>query len=334
MTRVSQVLVLGGTGWLSGRVVQRWLDTGASVTCLSRGRRPVPYGARAIVADREEPGAYDDVRAHEWDEVVEISSRADHVRAAVAALTGVARHVTYVSSVSVYADNDTPGADEDVVRAEPAAPGDAYDYAREKAAAEDAVRAALAHRAAIVRPGLIVGPGDPTDRFGYWVARFALAGDEPVLVPGAAPEAPELRTQVIDVDDLAEFIVALGREHFTGAVNAVGDVLPLSAVLSAAAEVAGHTGKRVTAASDLLRRQDVEYWAGPRSLPLWLPDDMPGFGARSNARYRLLGGRLRPLRETLARVLADERSRGLDRERAAGLSRVDELALIAELARG
>lgn len=331
MPSVSQVLVLGGTGWLSGRVATRWLDAGASVTCLSRGRRPVPYGARAVVADRDDPSAYDDLRGREWDEVVEISSRADHVGAAVAALADVARHATYVSSVSVYADADVGavGADENAALVEPAAPGDSYDYAREKAAAEYAVRAGFAHRAAIVRPGLIVGPGDPTDRFGYWVSRFAFAGDGLVLVP----DAPATRAQVIDVDDLADFVVSVGRESFTGEANAVGDSLPLSDVLDAAAEVAGHRGERVAAASDVLREHGVEYWAGPRSLPLWLPDDMPGFGARSGARYRLLGGRIRPLRETLARTLAEERERGLDRPRAAGLTREDELALIEALPR-
>lgn len=331
MNASTNVLVLGGTGWLSGRVAERWLDAGATVTCLARGRRPVPYGARGVVADRDEPGAYDDVRRREWDEVVEISSRADHVRAAAAALAECSRHATYVSSVSAYAAADTVGADESAALAAPAEPGDPYDYAREKSAAEEAVGAAFAHRAAIVRPGLIVGPGDPTDRFGYWVSRFALAAERPETGPVLVPEAPGIRAQVIDVDDLAAFVVDLGRERFTGAVNAVGDSLPLAAVLAASAEVAGYTGERVPVASEVLRSRGVGYWAGPRSLPLWLPDDAPGFATRSNARYRLLGGRLRPLRDTLERTLADERARGLDRPRAAGLTRTEELALLADL---
>lgn len=324
---MTDVLILGGSGWLSGRIVERWLDAGASVTCLARGSRSVPEGATLVVADRDRDDAYDAVRDRPWDEVVDISSRADHVSAAAAALTGAARHLTYVSSVSVYASSADPGADENAALAEPAAPGEPYDYARQKAAAEAAVRSAFAHRAAVVRPGLIVGPGDPTDRFGYWVARFALAGRGPVLVPDVAGG----HAQVIDVDDLAAFLVALGRAAFAGAVNAVGDRTALREVLGTAREVAGHTGEVVAASGDWLSEHGVAHWAGPRSLPLWLPDDMPGFATRSNAVYRLLGGTLRPLRETLARTLADERERGVARERAAGLARTDELALIAAL---
>jgi hypothetical protein len=88
----------------------------------------------------------------------------------------------------------------------------------------------------------------------------------------------------------------------------------------------------VAAPDPWLEAHDVAYWMGPRSLPLWLPAGMPGFWTRSNAAYRILGGKLRPLRDTLERTLADERARGLERERRAGLTRADELALLAELA--
>lgn len=329
---MTEVLILGGTGWLSGRVAETWMDAGARVTCLARGARPGPYGARLVPADRDAPDAYDGVRGHDWDEVIEVSSRPGHVGAAVAALAASARHLTYVSSVSVYASDAEPGADESAALAEPAAAGEEDDYARAKSAAEAAVRAGFGHRAAIVRPGLIVGPDDPTDRFGYWVSRFALAAATggPVLVP----DASDARAQVIDVEDLATFIVAVGRAGFSGAVNAVGDSLPLGEMLRAAREVAGHTGEVAAADPTWLGAQGVDYWMGPRSLPLWLPADMPGFATRSNALLRLLGGTLRPLRETLARVLEDERARGLDRARAAGLSRADELALIAALSAG
>lgn len=321
---MTDVLILGGTGWLSGRIAEQWLDAGASVTCLARGRRAVPYGARAVTGDRDRPDAYDAVRGHAWDEVVDVSSRADQVAAAVAALDS-SRHFSYISSVSVYADSSTRGADESAAVVSPAAPGDEYDYAGEKAAAELAVRGGFGHRAAIIRPGLIAGPGDLTDRFGYWVSRFALAADGPVLVP----DAQGARVQVIDVDDLAAFAVVAGRQAFTGTVDAVGDSLSLSEVLASAREVAGHTGIQVTAAPDWLIGQAVAHWAGPRSLPLWLPPDVPGFATRAGHVYRLLGGTLRPLRATLQRVLADEHRRGLNRPRAAGLSRDEELALIA-----
>ncbi|MFE7846371.1 NAD-dependent epimerase/dehydratase family protein [Microbacterium sp. NPDC057407] len=325
---MTDVLVLGGTGWLSGRIAERWADAGASVTCLARGGRPAPYGTTLAPADRDASAPYDQVSGRDWDEVVDISSNPVHVAAAVDALGGRAKHWTYISTVSVYAANDRPGEDESAELLAPLGPDDEADYGRAKAAAEASVRVGLGHRAAVVRPGLIVGPGDPTDRFGYWVGRFALAADGDVLVP----PGHGLGAQVIDVDDLADFVAAIGRERWTGVANAVGDPLPLDALLREAATAAGFAGRQRSADAGWLAEHGVAYWMGPRSLPLWLPADMPGFWTRSNAVYRLLGGRLRPIGETLRRTLDDERSRGLDRDRRAGLSRPDELALLAQLA--
>ena len=129
-----------------------------------------------------------------------------------------------------------------------------------------------------MRPGLIVGPGDPTDRFGYWVGRFSLAGEEDVLVPDAAGRG----AQVIDVDDLAAFVRSIGQERWTGVVNAVGDPVPLGEVLGLAREVAGHAGATVAAPDEWLEEREVAFWSGPRSLPLWLPRDMPGFSSSSS----------------------------------------------------
>jgi 2'-hydroxyisoflavone reductase len=326
---MTDVLVLGGTGWLSRRIAERWRGAGASVTCLARGGRQAPYGTALVVGDRDAPDAYDGVTGREWDEVVDISSNPLHVAAALDTLAPRARHWTYISTISVYASNETPGDDEGAELLMPADPGEDEDYGRAKARAEASVRSALGHRAAIVRPGLIVGPGDPTDRFGYWVGRFALAANGDVLVPDSADRG----AQVIEVDDLADFLQAVGRERWTGVVNAVGDPVDLGLLLAEARDVAGHTGSVVTASDTWLEEREVAYWMGPRSLPLWLPADMPGLWTRSNAVYRLLGGRMRPLRTTLERTLADERDRGLERERRAGLSRSDELDLLTDAAR-
>ena len=324
---MTDVLVLGGTGWLSGRVATRWADAGAAVTCLARGGREAPYGTTLVVADRDDPGAYEAVAGRDWDEVVDISSNPVHVAAAVTALGERAKHWTYISTVSVYAADDVPGDDESAELLAPAGPDKEDDYGQAKVRAEASVRAALGFRAAVVRPGLIVGPGDPTDRFGYWVGRLALAGDEDVLVPDTSDRG----AQVIDVDDLGDFVQAIGRERWTGVANAVGDPMELAEVLRLSREIAGHTGALVPASDEWLESHDVSYWAGTRSLPLWLPAGTPGFWTRSNTAYRLLGGRLRPVRETLERTLADERERGLDRERRAGLTRDEELGLLRDL---
>lgn len=317
---MTDVLILGGTGWLSARIAQRWLSDGADVVCLNRGTNRAPKGATIVRGDRDAPEVYDAVARRDWDHIVDVSSAAKHVERAVNALGARATRWTYVSSVSVYADEQTVAADETSARHRPARAVDAYDYAAQKVAAEDAV-ATLGERAFIVRPGLIVGPGDPSDRFGYWATAFARAGAEPVLLP----PLEERRTQVIDVDDLAAFIVTATA---SGAVNAIGDGLPLAEMLGAIRDAAGHTGATIVAEDDWLRGQNVQYWAGPRSLPLWLPAEMTGLMTRSNAALHANGGFLRPVADTIQRVLADEQTRGLDRVRRAGLTRAEERALL------
>ena len=136
---------------------------------------------------------------------------------------------------------------------------------------------------------------------------------------------------MIDVDDLADFVVERGARGWDGVANATGESMALGALLALARETAGHTGDLDEGGDGWLTAHDVAHWAGPRSLPLWLPRDMPGFATRSIAAYRAAGGRLRDVRETLERTLRDERERGLDRERKSGLSRAEELALLAEL---
>lgn len=317
---MTDVLILGGTGWLSGRIARRMLVNGATVMCLARGGRPSPEGASLVLADRDDPTAYDAVSGRDWDHVIDISSTAAHVEAAVAVLGKRAARWTYVSSMSVYSDDTTVGADETAAVHSPAEPGDEYEYGAQKVAAENAVRG-LGERALIVRPGLIVGEGDPSDRFGYWAAAFARAVDGPVLLPHT--EGRDV--QVIDVDDLSEFVATT---RAIGVVNAIGDRHPLAEVLRAVRRSTGHRGDTVMVDDEWLVANGVGYWAGERSLPLWLPADMTGFMTRTNARYRAAGGTLRLLDETVAAVIADEQERGIDRDRRAGLTRADELELL------
>ncbi|MBF4623707.1 NAD-dependent epimerase/dehydratase family protein [Clavibacter sp. VKM Ac-2872] len=319
------VLVLGGTAWIGRLVAERLAARGDRVTCLARGTGgSAPALTRFVAADRDLPDAYAAVAGADWDEVVDLASSAEHARAAVAALGERARHWTFVSTVSVYASFADPGDDETAALVEPV---DLEEYGQAKVAAERAVTAALAGRRMIVRPGLITGPDDDSDRFGYWPARLALAGDGPVLVPDPTGR----RSQVIDARDLADLIVDVGVRGLDGVVDAVGESVPLADVLDLAAEAAGSRGERVVATDAQLADADVRHWAGPRSLPLWLPGTAAGMLARSDAGIRALGFRRRPLAETMRDVLADERERGLDRPRLAGLTRDEELAVLAAL---
>ncbi|WP_440696876.1 NAD-dependent epimerase/dehydratase family protein [Clavibacter nebraskensis] len=319
------VLVLGGTAWIGGLVAERLVARGDRVTCLARGTGgSAPAGTRSIAADRDRADAYEEVAGADWDEVVDLTSSAEHARSAVAALADRARHWTLVSTVSVYASFAHPGDDETAALVDPV---DLEEYGQAKVAAERAVTAALAGRRMIVRPGLIAGPGDDSDRFGYWPARFARAGDGPVLVP----DATDRRVQVLDARDLADLVVEVGVRGLDGVVDAVGQSVPLEVALDLAAEAAGSTGGRVVATDAQLADAGVRHWAGPCSLPLWLPDDARGMLARSDAGIRALGAARRPLAETIRDVLADERERGLDRPRLSGLTRDEELEVIASL---
>ncbi|MGM1030105.1 MAG: NAD-dependent epimerase/dehydratase family protein [Actinomycetota bacterium] len=324
-TGARRVLVLGGTGWLSGAVAAGHVARGAEVVCLARGSSgPVPDGAHLVVGDRDRGGAYDALEG-EWDEVVDVCRLPAHASGALDELADRARHWTFVSSVSAQRLEGAPvGADED----DELVPEDASgaEYGGAKAWIERASRERLGERLAIVRPGLIGGPGDDSDRFGYWVGRFALAADGPVLAP-----ARDQPTQTIDVRDVAAFIVERAPER-NDIVNAVGAEMTLHAHLAMARELAGHSGELVLASDTELEAQGIGHWAGPRALPLTLPAAIASHAQRSSARYRAAGGDHRPMRETLEAALADERSRGLDRASPSRLSRADELAAIDSLA--
>ncbi|PCN47668.1 reductase [Curtobacterium sp. 'Ferrero'] len=317
-----RTLVLGGTGWLGHVVAERLVDRGDDVTCLARGTSgTVPTGARLVVADRDTPDAYRGVHG-DWDEVVDLASSAEQVRSATTALADRAAHWTFVSTVSVYADHGRPGADETAALVEPRDPDG---YADAKVLAERACAERLGDRLLIARAGLLVGRGDPTDRFGYWPARFARPGT--VLLP----DPVDRTVQVLDVADLAAWLADAAPTGRTGVVDAVGQVLPMPAVTAAAARVAGHRDGTTTAPDTILHELGVAHWAGPRSLPLWLPRDHAGLAARSGRRFRDLGGRTRPIEETLADVLDDERRRGLLRPRRAGLTPDEEAEVLGHL---
>lgn len=314
-----RVLVLGGTGWLGCEIARRALEEGAEVVCLARGESgSAPDGARHIRADRTSPDAYHEVEG-DWDEVIELAYEPGLVRSALEAFAPRAAHWTLISSVSVYNANDEPHADETAPLVEPQ---DLAEYPDAKVAAERSSTAALGDRLLISRPGLIVGAGDPTDRFGYWPARLSRNG--PTLVP----ETDGRFVQFIDIEDLARWTIRAGREKSTGIVNAVGEVHQMQSVFDATAAVTGYTGELVTVSDEQLLAQGVNYWAGPRSLPLWLPKEATAFAQRSGVAYLTSGGTLSSLRETLARVQEDEVSRGVSRERRSGLSAIDEATVL------
>ena len=325
------LLVLGGTSWLGGAVARIALQRGHRVTCLARGESGTPpEGATWVRADRADPTAYDEVSTRDWDAVVDVSWQPDFVRSAVTALAARTGHWVYVSSCSVYSDDATPDTAEDApLHPAHEGPGlvDMEVYGPAKVACERACLEAMGpERTAVARAGLIGGYGDRSDRLGYWPARAGRARDDE-LVLSPPRETP---VQVIDVEDLARWLVHLAEHRIGGVFNALGDITTLGAVLDVCDVAAGCSPSYVEVADTWLVGHDVEPWMGPRSLPLWLPQrEYAGFMTRRNQAAHAAGMTLRPLADTVAASLRWEQERGLDRDRRAGLTPAEESELLA-----
>jgi nucleoside-diphosphate-sugar epimerase len=327
-----RLLLLGGTAWLGGYLATIAVERGHQVTCLARGEsRSAPRGADFKRADRDDPDAFREVANDVWEVVIDVSRQPGQVRRAAAVLAGSARSFLFVSSASVYADHSRPGDDESAAVL-PALAGDVMEsmetYGQAKVACEQHVRKAFGpDRSLIARVGLIGGPGDISDRTGYWPLRFAraAASDGSVLVP----DAPDLMTQVIDVRDLARWLIEAGEGGLSGVFNVVGETLSLPEHLAIAREVAGHRGPVVAVGQEWLLTHEVAPWMGERSLPLWLPlPQYAGFSSRNGAMARAAGLVSRPLADTLVDTLAWELTRDPQATRRAGLSDHDERRLL------
>lgn len=315
------ILLLGGTAFL-GRVLARAaLDDGHAVTCLARGSAAAASGATFIRADRDNPDALAPVAAQTWDAVVDLTSHPAHARDAITKLT--TRHRLFVSTTSVYASFDTPGQDEGAPLAPPAdidLMTEMSQYPGVKRRCEDIYRGATGPLT-VIRPGLIGGAGDETGRSGYYPWRFAHPTGPDVLVPDAT-----FSVSLIDVADLAAWILHCLEYTVTGTFNAAGQTYTLEDIYRASIEVTGSTTQPRVIPDDVLLAQGITPWAGPSSLPLWIP--LPGFrhvGSVDSTAALAHGLVRRPLSETLAAALATEEERTT--ERPVGLSDEEETAL-------
>ena len=326
-----RVLVLGGTVFLGRHVVERLLARGHDVTIVHRGQRGRDLfpqlervlGDRATDLDRLPAGA-------RWDAVVDTSA---YVPGVVATSAGLlkdrAGQYVFVSSVSVY-DISVPHIDERSAMLE--LPPDA---SREEMVPEtygplkwlcerEAIAAFGADRTLIVRPGLIVGPYDQTDRFTYWPLRFARGGD--VLVP----DDPAAAIQWIDVRDLAAFIVDAIEQTLSAEVNAVGPARPaqLAELFESCAAASDVPLRTIPVDVPTLLENGITGWI---DLPVWAPRGQghDGIAHVDPALAIRMGLRHRPLAETVADTLRwAQHARG-DEPLNAGLTPEREAELLA-----
>lgn len=300
------LLVLGGTGFLSGEVVRTALAAGHTVTAVTRGRRAAPsaadlLGLHAVQADRDDVAAlagalHPVLRDSLPGAVVDCCGYTVQGAAAAAqVLADVPRYV-YVSSISAYLDwPPGPVPDEAAPTFGPDAPP--TEYGPMKAESERVLGAVLGARLLSARAGLIVGPGDRTRRLTSWLHRIAT--QRRAVVPASGHATP---VAFVDVRDLAAWLVAAAGADWSGAVNATGPVgmTTYGAMVEACRDAVVASGvpaaELVPVTEPALLAAGVEPWT---DLPFWLPDDVAATAWQvGTARARDLGLASRPFAQT------------------------------------
>ena len=322
-----RILVIGGTRFLGRAFVDAASAAGHDLTLFNRGESGPELFPEVERLRGDRDGGLEALEGRTFDAVLDTCGFVPRiVRASAELLAGAAARYAFVSTLSVYADERTPGQDESAPLAlidDPSVEDvTAETYGPLKALCEREVERAMPGRALIVRPGLIVGPHDASDRFTYWPLRVARGGD--VL----APHGPGYRTQFIDVRDLAMWTLTMIERGATGVFNATGPVepLPLGTLLATCRDVARSDARFVYADEAFLLEQGVEPWT---QLPLWIPGEEGFGGNRFDIAAALAAGlTFRPLEETVADTLAWARTRPSNLALRAGLEPEREAELL------
>ena len=298
------LLILGGTAFLGPELVEEAKRRGYAVTLFNRGKtNPQLFpDVEKLRGDRR--GDLKSLEGRSWDAVIDTSGYFPKDVAASARL--LAKSVglyVFISTISVYGDTSKPGIDE----SSPVATTDQPDadkvtganYGALKALCEKAAEAAMPGKAAVIRPGLIVGPGDTSDRFTYWPVRVARGGE--VLAPGT-PDDP---VQFVDVRDLAAFTLAMVERKRTGVFNATGPKEPLGfgTMLAACREASGSNATFTWIDAKTLEELKIAPWS---DMPCWIPPTGETAGSRRVNNGKAVGEGLtfRPLVETARDTLA------------------------------
>ena len=332
-----KILILGGTGFTGPFQVHYAVARGHTVTVLNRGRRQadLPDTVEHLVGDRN-----NDVTAlegREWDVVIDNPTTLPNwVRLSGKLLKDACRQYVFISTISVYGDTSEPGMDETTPVLEYKGEADPFTlelnkqtmglYGELKALSEREAAYWFPGRATIIRPGLIVGPRDESDRFTYWPVRVDRGGE--VL----APNSPNDPTQIIDARDLAEWTIRMVEQDDVGVFNATGPERPrpFGEMLNGIKAAIGSNATFTWVEQDFLQQHEVRQWG---ELPVWVRQgpDTAGFMTVSVAKAQGRGLTYRPFEETVRDTLAYHKSRTAERQAAlrAGLKPEKEAEVLA-----
>jgi 2'-hydroxyisoflavone reductase len=304
-----KLLILGGTVFLGRHIVDAALAAGHDVTLFNRGVSNPGLFPDVETLHGDRTVSLDGLGGRRWDAVIDVAGYLPRVvRASARQLARQADRYTFISTISVFRDFSAPGLDES------GAVGTLDDPATEevtneaygplKALCEREAIEAFPGRALVIRPGLIVGPHDPTDRFTYWPHRVGEGGE--VLAPGDGESA----VQVVDARDLANWTVTATVSGVAGVYNATGPAQPLSMrqMLETCRETSRSDASLTFVPASFLKREGVKPWS---DMPLWIGDDasMAGFSAIDCSKAIGAGLVFRALAETVRDTLAWDRTR-------------------------
>lgn len=325
-----KLLMIGGTVFLGRHIVEAALEAGHDVTLFNRGQHNADLfpGVEKIRGDRD--GGLEALGDGPWDAVIDTCGYFPRiVRASAAYLADRVGHYTFISSVSVYADESVRGQDET------AAVGRIDDptieeitevsYGPLKALCEEAVEDQLPGRTLVIRPGLIVGPHDPSDRFTYWPMRIHRGGR--MLLP----DLPDMPVEYIDVRDLAAWTLLMAERQATGVFNATGPEggQTFGRFIDGCAAALPSNVEFVRVSKSSIEEHEIAYWS---ELPMCLPDELLGMNDVHCGRAYEAGLTCRSLTETARDTVAWRAPELADRPLRAGLAAEREESLLKALA--
>lgn len=319
------ILILGGTQFVGRHITQAALDAGHAVTLFNRGQsNPALFPqAEKLIGDRNQDLSA--LRGRRWDLLIDVNAYFPRqVRAVLATLADSIAHYTLISTISTYADLAAGNAHENSPLAtlddEATEEITGETYGGLKVLCERAAQKALPDRCLIIRPGLVVGAHDHTNRFRYWLTRAAAGGQM------LAPSSADFPLQVIDARDLARFTLMLATQQSTGIYNATSRPHRLGDVLHSAKDYAGADTLFTWVDEAFLLNQGIQPFT---SLPFWVPMAMAGVHSINIDRALAAGLEQRPLADTVAYALAWEQIRSDDTSSLYGISRERELEILA-----